>query len=275
MALELGRLGLNTVCTSARCPNLAECWNQGTATFMILGSICTRSCRFCSVARRSVRTGNPQKGVDADEPKRVASAARELGLRYVVVTSVDRDDLADLGATAFADTARELKKNNAGLRVEVLTPDFAGREELIGQVAEAGPDVFGHNIETVERMTPAVRDPLASYRRSLAVLASVKRAAPRMLTKSGLMVGLGETDAEVEATMLDLHAAGCDIVTVGQYLQPARKCLPVQRYVEPERFQVWENQARAMGFRAAACGPLMRSSFHASELLRETGQRSK
>ncbi|UCG44135.1 MAG: lipoyl synthase [candidate division WOR-3 bacterium] len=276
----LARHRLHTVCTSARCPNLSECWNRGTATFMILGETCTRHCGFCSV-----KTGNPHREVDEDEPQRVAQAARELGLRYVVLTSVDRDDLEDLGSGMFAHTVTALKRpadssvaarpqNNRGPvglpRVEVLTPDFGARKEPVQKVVEAGPDVFGHNIETVERLSPEVRDRRASYRTSLEVLCLVKELRPGMLTKSGLMAGLGETDEEVERALHDLRAAGCDIVTIGQYLQPDRRCLPVQRYVEPSQFEKWHEEAQGMGFRAALCGPLVRSSYLAESVLAES-----
>jgi len=257
--------GINTVCSSARCPNLAECWGHGTATFMILGDTCTRHCRFCAV-----KTGNPQGAVDETEPQRVARAVAELNLLYIVLTSVDRDDLPDLGAGIFARTVSVVRSAVSGrsVLVEVLTPDFGGREELIRQVVESRPDMFGHNIETVERLSPHVRDPRASYRRSLDVLAAVKRIAPKMTTKSGLMVGLGETDDELRQVLRDLRAAGCDIVTVGQYLQPARRCLPVERYITPEEFVALEKAALAMGFKGALCGPLVRSSFRADSLFR-------
>jgi len=295
---RLRTYGINTVCSSARCPNLAECWGRGTTTFMILGDTCTRHCRFCAV-----KTGNPQGAADETEPQRVAHAVTELKLLYVVLTSVDRDDLPDLGARAFAATVRALaesftpgeqsgSKGPSGeiprfapltrndtprprerVLVEVLTPDFGGREELIRQVVEAAPDVFGHNLETVERLSSRVRDPRADYRRSLEVLATVKRIAPNMTTKSGLMVGLGETDDELRQALRDLRSVGCDIVTVGQYLQPARRCLPVERYVTPEEFVALEREALAMGFKGALCGPLVRSSYHAAEVSQcPTGQ---
>ncbi len=275
---RLRRYGLHTVCTSARCPNLDECWNRGTATFMILGETCTRNCRFCSVT-----TGNPHGRVDDGEPRRVARAVRELGLRYVVLTSVDRDDLPDQGAGHFARTVCEVRGQKPGrgtqeaetgrdasagerVRVEVLTPDFGARREPVRRVVGAGPDVFGHNIEAVERLSPAVRDRRAAYRTSLEVLRLVKEIAPGMLTKSGMMVGLGETDAEVEGALHDLRAVGCDIVTVGQYLRPDRNCLPVERYVEPVRFEEWQRRALGLGFRAAFCGPLVRSSYMADRV---------
>jgi len=260
---RLRAYGINTVCSSAHCPNLAECWGRGTTTFMILGDTCTRHCRFCAV-----KTGNPQGAADETEPQRVAQAVAELKLLYVVLTSIDRDDLPDLGAGMFAETVRQIKRRPSSPLVEVLTPDFGGREELIRQVVEAAPDVFGHNLETVERLSPGVRDPRADYRRSLDVLATVKRIVPKMTTKSGLMVGLGETDDELRQALRDLRVAGCDIVTVGQYLQPARRCLPVERYVTPEEFVALEKEALAMGFKGALCGPLVRSSFRADSLFR-------
>jgi lipoic acid synthetase len=296
---RLRAYGINTVCSSARCPNLAECWGRGTTTFMILGDTCTRHCRFCAV-----RTGNPQAALDATEPERVAGAVAELGLRYVVLTSVDRDDLPDLGAGVFAQTVRALRESvtlserseSKGLSgeiprfapltrndkprprervlIEVLTPDFGGREELIRQVVDAGPDVFGHNLETVERLTPKVRDLRASYRRSLDVLATVRRIAPKLTTKSGLMVGLGETDDELRQALGDLRAVGCDIVTVGQYLQPARRCLSVERYITPEEFVALEREALAMGFKGALCGPLVRSSYLAEEVAKRSSARA-
>lgn len=283
--------GINTVCSSARCPNLAECWGRGTTTFMILGDTCTRHCRFCAV-----KAGNPPGAADETEPQRVAQAVTELKLLYVVLTSVDRDDLPDLGAGAFAATVRALAESftlgeHSGSKgpsgeiprfapltrndtprprervlVEVLTPDFGGREDLIRQVVEAKPDVFGHNLETVERLSSRARDPRASYRRSLEVLATVKRLDANMTTKSGLMVGLGETDEELRQALRDLRSVGCDIVTVGQYLQPARRCLPVERYVTPEEFVALEKEALALDFKGALCGPLVRSSYHAAEV---------
>ena len=278
---RLRTYGINTVCSSARCPNLAECWGRGTTTFMILGDTCTRHCRFCAV-----KTGNPQGAVDETEPQRVARAVAELKLLYVVLTSVDRDDLPDLGAGMFAEAVRQVKMQSAkgkvqnggpaSLLVEVLTPDFGGREDLIAMVVSAYPDVFGHNLETVERLSPSVRDPRASYRRSLDVLATVKRISPKMTTKSGLMVGLGETDDELRQALRDLRSVGCDIVTVGQYLQPARRCLPVERYVTPEEFVALEKEALAMGFRGALFGPLVRSSYHAAEVFQcPSGQEVK
>ena len=270
--------GINTVCSSARCPNLSDCWGRGTATFLILGSTCTRHCRFCSVT-----TGDPHGAVDETEPERVARATVELGLKYVVLTSVDRDDLPDLGAGAFAEAVRQVRVQSARSKVqdgrpltpsrrslvplvEVLTPDFGGKEVLIGKLVAARPEVFGHNLETVERLSSRVRDARASYRRSLSVLAAAKRLDPRMTTKSGLMVGLGETDDELRKALRDLRSVECDMVTVGQYLQPAHRCLPVERYVTPDEFGALEKEALAMGFKGALCGPLVRSSFRADSL---------
>ncbi|MGQ9679097.1 MAG: lipoyl synthase [bacterium] len=258
----LRRLGLNTVCSHARCPNLSECWNLGTATVMLLGDVCTRSCRFCAVQK-----GNPRGKVDGREPERVAQMVFELGLKYLVLTSVDRDDLADLGAGIFAATVRAVKKKKETVRVEVLVPDFGCRAELISQVLESGPDVFGHNLETVERLTPVVRDRRASYRLSLNVLRRVKEFAAETITKSGLMVGLGETMDEVLATLRDLRAVGCDIVTIGQYLQPDRRCLPVERYWTPEEFQKIQVEGESLGFKRVFAGPLVRSSYRAGELI--------
>lgn len=258
----LQKYNLNTVCSSARCPNLAECWNRGTATVLLLGNTCTRHCRFCAVA-----TGNPHGQVDNSEPERVSSAILELGLRYVVLTSVDRDDLPDLGASIFSRTVQLLKKSNPGIAVEVLVPDFQGKRELIQQVLDAGPDVFAHNLETVERLTPAVRDRRADYRQSLSVLQLAKRLAPAIKTKTGLMVGLGETEKEVIQTLADLKSAGCDIVTIGQYLQPDRRCLPVARYYTREEFQNLSAHARTIGIPRTIAAPLVRSSYLAEELL--------
>lgn len=247
---------LNTVCTSAACPNKGACFAEGTATFLILGSLCTRSCRFCNIG-----TGAPVP-VDPGEPARVAESAALLGLSYVVVTSVTRDDLPDEGAAAFAQTVSAVRARIPGVRVEVLTPDFSGRAECLKTVLESGPDVFNHNLETVERLTPAVRGG-ARYRLSLAVLERSKRLAPGVPTKSGLMVGLGETREEVSQAIRDLASAGVERLTVGQYLQPTRLHHPVARYYEPSEFDEVAAEARAAGIRGVLSGPLVRSSFHA------------
>ena len=254
--LDRGRL--HTVCASAHCPNLFECFARGTATFLILGPRCTRRCRFCAVAK-----GTPAP-VDGGEPGRVVEAARRLGLRYVVVTSVTRDDLADGGAGQFARVVREVHEQ-LGALVEVLTPDFGGRRESVAEVVASGPDVYNHNLETVARLYAEVR-PGASYERSLRVLAEVKRLAPGMVTKSGLMVGLGEERGEVRGALADLRAVGCDAVTLGQYLAPSPGHLPVVRFIPPGEFAELAAEARGLGFRGVAAGPFVRSSHGAAEL---------
>jgi len=254
---------LSTVCEEARCPNLPTCWGQGTATFMILGEICTRACRFCAV-----KHGKPAPP-DPEEPERLASAAKALGLRYVVLTSVDRDDLPDGGASHFASCIRALKKAAPSLRVEALIPDFSGQREALGKVVEAGPDVVGHNLETVRRLTPWVRDRRAGYELSLFVLRTLKELSPKIFTKSSLLLGLGETEEEVEEALRDLREAGVDIVVLGQYLRPTSRELPVARYVPPEEFGAWRKRALSLGFRAVLSGPLVRTSFRASEVYEE------
>jgi lipoic acid synthetase len=260
-------LDLHTVCQSARCPNLNECWSRKAATFMILGDICTRTCRFCTVPK-----GRPQ-AIDPAEPEHVAEAAERLGLRHVVVTSVDRDDLPDQGAGHFAETIAAVRRRLPEAVVEVLTPDFRGVESLVDRVADAAPDIFNHNLETVPRLYARVR-PGAVYARSLALLRRAKERRPGLFTKSGLMLGLGEGDAELEAVLRDLRAAGVDILTLGQYLRPTLAQLPVERFVPPEEFAAWERRAREMGFLAAACGPFVRSSYNAEEVYRALGQAS-
>jgi lipoic acid synthetase len=254
---------LSTVCEEARCPNLPTCWGQGTATFMILGEICTRACRFCAV-----KHGKPSPP-DPEEPERLASAAKALGLRYVVLTSVDRDDLPDGGASHFASCIRALKKAAPNLRVEALIPDFSGQREALEKVVEAGPDVVGHNLETVRRLTPWVRDRRAGYELSLFVLRTLKELSPKIFTKSSLLLGLGETEEEVEEALRDLREAGVDIVVLGQYLRPTSRELPVARYVPPEEFEAWRKRALSLGFRAVLSGPLVRTSFRASEVYEE------
>lgn len=254
---------LSTVCEEARCPNLPACWGQGTATFMILGEICTRACRFCAV-----KHGKPSPP-DPEEPERLASAAKALGLRYVVLTSVDRDDLPDGGASHFASCIRALKKAAPNLRVEALIPDFSGQREALEEVVEAGPDVVGHNLETVRRLTPRVRDRRAGYELSLFVLRTLKELSPKIFTKSSLLLGLGETEEEVEEALWDLREAGVDIVVLGQYLRPTPRELSVARYVPPEEFEAWRKWALEMGFRAVLSGPLVRTSFRASEVYEE------
>jgi lipoic acid synthetase len=249
---------LHTVCQEARCPNLWECFSEKTSTFMILGDRCTRNCRFCAVAH------GPRALPDPAEPGRVARAAADLGLSYVVVTSVTRDDLPDGGAGLFADTIRALRHRIPGVAVEVLIPDFQGSPDALRAVLAAHPDVLNHNIETVPRCYPTVR-PEADYQRSLELLARGGRWAPDIPTKSGLMLGLGETEIEIRATLRDLRNAGCSILTMGQYLQPTQNHLPVSRYVPPEAFDQWRRTGLDMGFVEVAAGPFVRSSYHARE----------
>lgn len=255
--LDDGRL--HTICREARCPNCEECFARGTATFMILGATCTRRCRFCAVTQ-----GTPERP-DPDEPRRIAEAAARMSLDYVVVTSVTRDDLADGGAGAFAETMRALRVRRPGIRIEVLIPDFRGDETALRTILDARPDILNHNLETVERRYPEVR-PEAVYARSLELLSRVGRRAPDVAVKSGLMLGLGEHPDELEAALKDLLAAGCRILTLGQYLQPRKDCLPVARFVPPAEFDAWRKAALAMGFHRVAAGPLVRSSYHAEEL---------
>jgi len=250
---------LNTICESGRCPNKGECWAAGTATFLLMGPICTRTCRFCSVNK-----GMPAP-LDEEEPARVANACKEMGLRHVVLTSVNRDELPDQGAGHFARTIRALYDLIPGVAVEVLTPDFQGRADCIEIVLAAGPSVFNHNVETVPRLYRQVR-PGSKYDRSLAVLAAAKRINPAIRTKSGLMLGLGETEEEVLAVLRDLRSVDCDFLTLGQYLRPTRDQLPVKRYVTPEEFDHLGSKAWQMGFKMVHSGPLVRSSYHAGEL---------
>lgn len=257
----LNDLNLHTVCRSAQCPNIADCWGRRTATIMILGDVCTRGCRFCAVT-----TGNPKGYVDETESERVAEAVKRMRLRYVVLTSVDRDDLEDGGAGHFARTIRKIKEQDASVLVEPLIPDFFGERENLRKIVEAKPDVIAHNLETVERLTPHVRDRRMSYEGSLDVLRILKELDTPGLTKSGIMVGLGETDEEVYEAMVDTRAYAVDILTIGQYLQPTRKHLAVDRFVTPEQFSQYEERAKQMGFLAAACAPLVRSSYHAAEV---------
>ena len=250
------RQRLHTVCEEAHCPNVGECWEAGTATFMILGDVCTRSCGFCAV-----KSGRPI-GLDRLEPMRVAHAVRELGLRHAVVTSVNRDDEPDGGAAIFASTIRWIRRLSPGTSVEVLVPDFIGAWDALAAVMEARPDILNHNTETVPRLYRRVR-PKARYERSLELLHRAKGLAPGVLTKSGLMVGLGETKHELLMVMADLVDAGCDILTVGQYLRPSPKHLPVERYYRPEEFAELREAALRLGFRHVESGPLVRSSYHA------------
>ncbi len=262
----LERHGLSTVCRSAHCPNTGECYANGTATFMILGEVCTRSCRFCAV-----RAGEPSMP-DPSEPGRVAAAAKEMGLRHVVVTSVTRDDLEDGGAAHFAAVIEAVRAMNPRAAVEVLVPDFKGRAASVRTVIDAGPDVFNHNVETVPRLYDKVR-PGADYQVSLSALRLAKRYGPDMLTKSGLMLGLGERREEVEAVMGDLRGAGCDILTIGQYLSPSPEHLAVVEFIEPAAFDGYRETGLRMGFKAVASGPFVRSSYNALEIKERAGSK--
>ncbi|MFZ5596473.1 MAG: lipoyl synthase, partial [Bacillota bacterium] len=252
---------LNTVCEGARCPNQGECYSRGTATFMILGAVCTRGCTFCAVEK-----GVPGR-TDCDEPRRLARAVHNLRLSHVVVTSVTRGDLPDGGAGQFASVVRELHQLDSPPSVEVLTPDFMGSTVAVKTVLDSGPEVFGHNVETVPRLYRQVR-PGAEYSRSLDLLAAVRRMDPSKITKSGLMLGLGETEKDVRQVLLDLLNAGVVMLTVGQYLAPSLRHYPVHRYVTPEEFEHWEKEALSMGFISVVSAPLVRSSYHAGEFYR-------
>jgi lipoyl synthase len=256
----LSGLGLHTVCQEARCPNVGECWGGGTATVMLMGDTCTRACRFCNV-----KTAARPPPLDPDEPQHLADAVRRLHLDYVVVTSVDRDDLPDGGAAHFAEAILRLEEI-PGLLVEVLTPDFRGDPEAVRAVGRAGPHVFANNLETVRRLTPAVRDARAGYDQTLAVLRRMRQEFPEVVTKSSLMLGLGETEAELGEAMRDLRAAGVEILTLGQYLRPSAWHLPVAEWVSPDRFRALQEAGQRLGFRYVAAGPLVRSSYRAAEL---------
>ena len=254
----LGGLRLHTVCEEAHCPNVGECWHRGTATFMLLGDTCTRACGFCAVAH-----GRPA-GLDTEEPSRVARAVADMQLRYVVLTSVDRDDLEDGGASIFAETIRRIRTQGGSARVEVLIPDFQGKEAPLRTVLDARPDVLNHNVETVPRLHRLAR-PGGRYARTLELLDRAHAWAPDIPTKSGLMVGLGEAWDEVVATLADLRAAGCSMLTIGQYLSPSAAHLPVARYYHPDEFDMLKSIASGMGFGHVEAGPLVRSSYHADE----------
>jgi lipoic acid synthetase len=263
---DLRRLNLHTVCESARCPNMHECFHRGAATFMILGNLCTRGCGFCSVPK-----GSPAKkefSLDPGEPANVARMASEMKLRYVVITSVNRDDLDDGGSHHFAETVREVRKALPQARVEVLTPDFEGNLDAVARVLDAGPHVFNHNMETVSRLYRRVR-PQANYQQSLDVLQFGKKHRPDVLTKSGLMVGLGEQPAEVEELLRHLRAADVDVATIGQYLQPTRRNLPVAAYVTPEQFDAYRDYGLTAGLKMVFSGPLVRSSYMADQVSEE------
>ena len=251
-------LKLNTVCTGARCPNLGECWTHGTATFMILGSICTRNCKFCAVIK-----GKEGEALDSTEPGRVAQAVEKLGLKYVVLTSVDRDDLPDGGAMHFANSIKEIKSLDENIIVEALIPDFGGNEESLRKITDAHPDVVGHNIETVQELQVHVRDIRAGYTLSLEVLSKVKQMSSSIYTKSSLMLGLGETEDMIIQTMDDLRSRGVSILTLGQYLRPSVKQLEVKEYISPEKFAYYKKIASEKGFIQVMSGPFVRSSYMA------------
>ena len=253
---------LATVCEEAKCPNIGECWNAGTATLMLMGAVCTRACRFCSVD-----TGNPRGWLDPEEPENAARTVELMRLRYVVLTSVNRDDLPDGGAAHYAACVRAIRSRSPQVAVEALTPDFQGVLRDVATVVDSGVAVFAQNIETVRRLTHPVRDPRAGYEQTLAVLAHAKRHRPELLTKSSLMLGLGESDEEIAATLADLRAAAVDIVTLGQYLRPTVNHLPVERYVAPAQFDRYRDVALALGFLECVAGPLVRSSYRAEQAL--------
>ena len=255
---------LNTVCEEAHCPNISECWSAGTATFMLMGSVCTRACKFCSVD-----TGNPKGWLDLDEPMNTAKAVQVMGLKYVVLTSVNRDDLEDGGAEHFAQTVKLIKELNPGTAVEALTPDFKGLSSSIDTLVNCGLEVFAQNIETVERLTHPVRDIRAGYKQTLDVLAESKRINPKVLTKTSLILGLGETDQEIEETMDDLIKNKVDILTLGQYLRPTLNHLPIERWVTPEEFETYREIGLKKGFLEVVSGPMVRSSYRAERALQK------
>ena len=256
----INNLGLHTVCTEAHCPNITECWSGGTATFMVLGDLCTRGCRFCAVSKSA-------KGLQVDrlEPEKLASVIKKWGLEYAVITSVCRDDLDDQGAGHFARCIREIKKESPGTIVEVLIPDFTDSRECLKTIADAKPDVIGHNIETVRRLTPDVRDRRANYDQSLRVLADAKDLDNRIYTKSAMMLGIGEREEEIMQAMDDLRSASVDFLAIGQYLRPSQHHIEVKEYVRPEVFDAYKAQALRKGFRYVAAGPFVRSSYKAGE----------
>ena len=253
---------LHTVCSESKCPNIAECWGRGTATLMLMGSVCTRACKFCSV-----NTGNPQGWLDPQEPANVADAVALMNLKYVVLTSVDRDDLPDLGAGHYAACISAIHERMPDTAVEALTPDFQGRHELVARVLDAGLATYAQNLETVRRLTHPVRDPRAGYEQTLDVLKFAKGYAPQVVSKTSLMLGLGETDAEIDEALDDMRAANVDVVTMGQYMRPTKNHLPVERYVTPEEFRRYREMALSKGFMEVVSGPLVRSSYRAERVL--------
>ena len=254
---------LNTVCEEAKCPNINECWSHGTATFMLLGDVCTRACKFCAVD-----TGNPRGRRDKKEPYKVAQSIKKMALKYAVLTSVNRDDLADGGAKHYSNTIKAVKETCPKVMVEALTPDFEGKNRSISILLSSNLDVFAQNVETVERLTLRARDPRAGYQQTLGVLEKAKRLNPKVLTKTSLMLGLGETTKEIESTIADAYSVGVEILTLGQYLRPTLYHLPVERYVPPEEFLHYKNIAKEMGFKEVASGPMVRSSYRADKVAR-------
>ena len=254
---------LNTVCEEAMCPNINECWSHGTATFMLLGDVCTRACKFCAVD-----TGNPRGRLDKKEPYKVAQSIKKMSLKYAVLTSVNRDDLADGGAKHYSNTIEAIKYACPKVMVEALTPDFEGKNKSISILLSSSLDVFAQNVETVERLTARVRDPRAGYQQTLNVLEKAKKLSPEVLTKTSLMLGLGETTKEIQSTMVDACSVGVEILTLGQYLRPTLNHLPVERYIPPEEFLHYKNMAKEIGFKEVASGPMVRSSYRADKVAR-------
>ena len=254
---------LNTVCEEAMCPNINECWSHGTATFMLLGDVCTRACKFCAVD-----TGNPRGRLDKKEPYKVAQSIKKMSLKYAVLTSVNRDDLADGGAKHYSNTIEAIKDACPKVMVEALTPDFEGKNKSISILLSSSLDVFAQNVETVERLTVRVRDPRAGYQQTLNVLEKAKKLNPEVLTKTSLMLGLGETTKEIQSTMVDAYSVGVEILTLGQYLRPTLNHLPVERYIPPEEFLHYKNMAKEIGFKEVASGPMVRSSYRADKVAR-------
>ena len=254
---------LNTVCEEAMCPNINECWSHGTATFMLLGDVCTRACKFCAVD-----TGNPRGRLDKKESYKVAQSIKKMSLKYAVLTSVNRDDLADGGAKHYSNTIEAIKYACPKVMVEALTPDFEGKNKSISILLSSSLDVFAQNVETVERLTARVRDPRAGYQQTLNVLEKAKKLNPEVLTKTSLMLGLGETTKEIESTMVDAYSVGVEILTLGQYLRPTLNHLPVERYIPPEEFLHYKNMAKEIGFKEVASGPMVRSSYRADKVAR-------
>ena len=254
---------LNTVCEEAMCPNISECWSHGTATFMLLGDVCTRACKFCAVD-----TGNPRGRLDKKEPYKVAQSIKKMLLKYAVLTSVNRDDLTDGGAKHYSNTIKAIKDACPKVMVEALTPDFEGKNKSISVLLSSNLDVFAQNVETVERLTVRVRDPRAGYQQTLNVLEKAKKINPKVLTKTSLMLGLGETMKEIESTIVDAYSVGVEILTLGQYLRPTLNHLPVERYIPPEEFLYYKNKAKEIGFKEVASGPMVRSSYRADKAVR-------